>query len=70
MAKNNSAAKEKKKGSFWKGVKTEFGKIIWPDRDTLIKQLIAVVVVTAITGILIALIDRGAQFLIDWLTTL
>lgn len=69
MGKSEGAARESKWSTFWKGVRTEFGKIIWPDRDTLIKQLIAILCVTVITGVLIALIDRGAQFLIDWLTT-
>ena len=69
-AKENGKAKQSKTGGFFKGVRTEFGKIIWPSRETMVKQLIAVVVVTVITGLLIAVIDYGAQNLIDWLTTL
>ena len=64
-----TAAKESKIGSFFKGVRTEFRKIIWPDRDTLIKQLVAVLCVTVIAALLIAVIDFGAQNLIEWLTT-
>ncbi len=62
-------AGESKIGLFFKGVRTEFRKIIWPDRDTLIRQLVAVLCVTAIAALLIAVIDFGAQNLIDWLTT-
>ena len=49
----------------FKGVRTEFGKIIWPSRETMVKQLIAVVCVTVVVGLLIAVIDFGAQNLID-----
>ena len=69
MSRNDSTAKESKLGLFWKGVKAEFRKIIWPDRDTLVKQLVAVLCVTVITAILIAVVDYGAQNLIDLLTT-
>ena len=47
----------------------EFKKIIWPDRDTLVKQLVAVLCVTVIAAVLIAVIDFGAQNLIELLTT-
>ena len=70
MNKNDSKANQSKLSVFWKGVKTEFKKIIWPDRDTLIKQLIAVLCVTVISALIIAVIDFGAQNLIEWLTTL
>lgn len=68
--KDKAASKQSGLSGFWKGVKTEFRKIIWPDRDTLIKQLIAVLCVTVVTALLIAVIDFGAQNLVDWLTTL
>lgn len=51
-------------------MKAEFQKIIWPDRDTLLKQLAAVLVVSVIVGVLIALIDFGFQNLIDVLVKL
>ena len=52
---------------FFKGVKSEFRKIIWPDRVTLTKQSIAVVVVSVITGALIAVIDRALQYGINFI---
>ena len=67
-AKEKGKAKQQKQsklGSFFKGVRTEFGKIIWPSRETMVKQLIAVVCVTVVVGLLIAVIDFGAQNLID-----
>lgn len=69
MNRNDSKAKQSKLSVFWKGVKAEFKKIIWPDRDTLVKQLVAVLCVTVIAAILIAVIDFGAQNLIELLTT-
>ncbi len=68
MSKDKTKAKESKATVFFKGVKAEFRKIIWPDRDTLLKQLAAVLVVTVLLGVVIALIDFGFQNLIDLLT--
>jgi preprotein translocase subunit SecE len=62
--------KTNKAAAFFRGVKAEFQKIIWPDRDTLLKQLAAVLVVSVIVGVLIALIDFGFQNLIDVLVKL
>ena len=69
MNRNDSKAGQSKLSVFWKGVKAEFKKIIWPDRDTLVKQLVAVLCVTVIAAVLIAVIDFGAQNLIELLTT-
>lgn len=68
MSKDKTKAKESKAAVFFKGVKAEFRKIIWPDRDTLLKQLAAVLVVTVLLGVVIALIHFGFQNLIDLLT--
>ena len=68
MSKDKTKAKESKAAVFFKGAKAEFRKIIWPDRDTLLKQLAAVLVVTVLLGVVIALIDFGFQNLIDLLT--
>ena len=69
MSRNDSTAGQSKLSAFWKGVKAEFKKIVWPDRDTLTKQLVAVLCVTVTAAILIAVIDFGAQNLIEFLTT-
>ena len=42
------------KTDFIKGLKAEFNKIIWPDKDTLTKETVVVVVSTVILGIVIA----------------
>ncbi len=65
-----STKKSKNKRSFWKGVRTEFKKITWPDKDSLIKQSVAVVCVSVALGVLIALLDFGIQHGIEFITTL
>ena len=68
--KNKKEDNKGSKAGCFQGVKTEFKKIIWPDRDTLGRQLLAVVCVTVVMGILIAVIDFGAQNLINLITTI
>ena len=41
------------------GLKAEFRKIIWPDRQTLLKQTVAVVAITAVLGVLISVFDAA-----------
>lgn len=53
---NNTAEKAPKK-SWFKGLKSEFKKIIWSDKETLSKQTIAVVAVTAVLGVIIYVLD-------------
>ena len=45
------------KKDFIKGLKAEFNKIIWPDKDTLRKQSVVVMIVTVLLGITIAVLD-------------
>ena len=56
--------KTAKKGFFHK-VKSEFKKIVWPDKDTLIKQSAAVIVITIVLGVIISLIDIVIKFGMD-----
>ncbi len=65
-----SAKKSKKKRSFWKGVRAEFKKITWPDKDSLIKQAIAVVCVSLVLGLIISILDFGIQNGINFITGL
>lgn len=53
---------------FFDGVKAEFKKIIWPDKDTLVKQSVAVVAVSIVLGVIIALIDMIMQYGVNFLT--
>lgn len=47
----------KKAGSRMQKFKAEFNRIIWPDKNTVVKETTAVVVVTVILGAIIALLD-------------
>ncbi|MEZ3433236.1 MAG: preprotein translocase subunit SecE [Lachnospiraceae bacterium] len=58
------------KKSWFKGLKREFKKIIWPDRMTLAKQTTAVVAVSVALGAVIALIDFLVQNGVDILINL
>jgi preprotein translocase subunit SecE len=53
------------KKSFFKGLKSEFKKIVWPDKESLAKQSAAVIVVSVVLGIIIAVVDLGIKFGID-----
>lgn len=59
-----------KKPSFFKGVKAEFKKIAWPDKEALYKQSIAVVCISVVAGAVIAVLDFLSQYGIDFLTSL
>ena len=63
--------KEKtQKKSFFKGVKAEFKKIIWPDKKTLTKQTTAVVIVSVLLGAMISIIDAILKYGIDLIVQL
>ena len=57
--------KESRINTWWTGVKAEFSRIIWPDKATIIRQTVVVVVITIIVGVLISLIDSVVQLGLD-----
>ena len=60
-------AEKKQKKSWFKGLKAEFKKIIWPDKKTLAKQTVAVTVCSIVLGLIIAIVDALIQYGIDFL---
>ena len=56
----NTTEKAPKK-SWFKGLKAEFKKIVWPDKESLVKQPLAVVAVSIALGIIIAALDYLLQ---------
>ena len=56
------------KPSFFKGVQSEFKKISWPDKTQLFKQSVAVICVSVVLGVVIALLDLLFQYGINFLT--
>ena len=67
----DSVKKEKtSKPSFFKGLKSEYKKIIWPDKNDVLKQSIAVVCISVLLGAIIAMLDFVIQYGVDFLTGL
>jgi preprotein translocase subunit SecE len=65
MSDKAAKTEKKAKSSFFKGLKGEFKKIIWTDKKTLVKQTIAVLLISAILCVIITLVDSGALALVD-----
>lgn len=57
----------KQKKSWFKGLKAEFKKIIWPDRNSLVKETAAVLVVSVLLGAIIFVVDFVARIGIEFL---
>ena len=57
-------------GKWIDGLKAEFRKIIWPNRDDVQKETTAVVVVSVILGVVIALLDFLIQHGVDFIVNL
>ena len=58
-----TANKEKSpKKNFFKGLKAEFNKIIWPDKETVGKQTVAVIACSIALGLIIAVLDFIMKF--------
>lgn len=53
-------------GHFFDGVKAEYSKIIFPNRETLRKQTIAVVIVSLLIGALIFVLDFIMKYLLGF----
>lgn len=55
------------KQSWFTGLSAEFRKIVWPDKQSLARQTTAVVAVSVVLGLVIALLDFMIQFGVDFL---
>lgn len=58
------------KTSWFTGLKAEFGEIIWPDKKSLSRQTAAVVAVSVVLGLIIAVLDVLIRFGVDNLVKL
>ena len=71
MAEANTGEKKPgmfaKLGRFFKEVKNETKKIVWPNKTKALHNTIVVVVFMVMMGVLIALVDLGLGALIDLL---
>lgn len=59
--------KQKTEKSWFKGLKAEFKKIVWPDQKSLTKETAAVVIVSVVVGVIISVVDLIARFGIEFL---
>ena len=65
----DSVEKQKRPG-FFKGVKAEFKKISWPDRQSTLRQSVAVVAISVVVGVIIAVLDYVIQYGVSFLTSI
>ena len=66
MGKTEKVEKAPKQ-SWFTGLKAEFKKIIWPEQKSLVRQIVAVVAVSVIVGLIIALMDTLIQYGVNFL---
>ena len=64
------STEKKARPSFFKGVKSEFKKISWPDRQSTLKQSVVVVTISVVVGVMIAIMDYVIQYGVNFLTSL
>ncbi len=62
MSETENAAVKK---SFFKNVKSEFKKVVWPKKEELIKQTGLVVIISVLLGIVIAAVDAAIKYGMD-----
>jgi preprotein translocase subunit SecE len=58
------------KKNWFDGLKAEFKKIIWPDQKSLVRQTGAVVAVSIVLGMIIAILDFIFQYGVDILVNI
>ncbi|MBR4733453.1 MAG: preprotein translocase subunit SecE [Lachnospiraceae bacterium] len=64
------SSEKQAKPSFWKGLKSEYKKITWPDRKSAIKQSVVVTIISIVLGVIIAILDYGFKFGVNFLTSI
>ena len=64
---NSSTEEKTSQPKFVDGVKAEFKKVTWPDRELLLKQSAAVVGISIVLGGIIAVLDMILQYAVDFL---
>lgn len=64
----DSKEKKENKPGFFKTVSVEFKKIIWPSKESALRQSVAVTVTALVVGILITIFDFLIQYGINFIT--
>ena len=66
----NTAKEAAPKKSWFKGLKAEFKKIVWPDKKSLTRESIAVIASAVALGIIIKVLDVVITYGIELLMSL
>ena len=69
-SKKSEAGIGQKISTWWKGLKAEYAKIVWDSKESITKQTTAVVIISVILGIIIAIVDWVLKNGIDFITKL
>ena len=64
------SAEKKDRPSYFKGMKAEFKKIIRPDRQATLKQSVAVVAISVVVGVIIAILDYIIKYGVNFITSI
>ncbi len=70
MATKTTTKTEEKKGGlgrYFRGVKSEFKKVVWPTKDTVIKYSIIVIVAVILSSLLLLAYDKIIMFLFGFI---
>lgn len=67
MGETANTTEKAPKKSWFKGLKAEFSKIVWPDKESLAKQSVAVIVISVILGIIISILDLIVKYGVELL---
>ena len=66
----NTTEKSFKMSDWWKSVKAQFKRIIWPTPDDIARQSAAVIIISVILGAVIALLDKGLLQVVDMIISI
>ncbi len=67
---DNAKVEKAPKTSWVEGLKAEFNKIIWPTKEDLGRQTVAVIAASVAVGLMIAIMDTLIQYGVDFLVNL
>ena len=59
MQGNEKSAGKSQKKSWFQGLQSEFKKIVWVDNTTLVKQTVAVTIITVVLAVIISVFDSA-----------
>lgn len=65
MAEANAVKKPGKIKEYFKGIRTELKKVVWPTKKETYRYTVVVVVICALFALLFWLLDTGALLLLE-----